>query len=69
MPESEYSKMMDSFNRLDYMVKTTAPHLQRFMDELQAGIQAAVKEAATSAAPVPVVPPPPNVPAPLAVAP
>jgi hypothetical protein len=41
--------MNEAFDRLDYMVKTTAPHLQSFVSDVQATVQAALADAVTIA--------------------
>jgi len=35
-----YQEMVESFDRLAYMVRTTSPHLQRLLDEFKTSIQA-----------------------------
>jgi len=43
---SAQQEMLESFDRLVYRVKTTAPHLQSFVDELKEKIELAVSAVA-----------------------
>lgn len=53
IPKTSYQEMVDSYDRLTYMIKTTAPHLQSYVVELRSKIveallvEALLKDAAS----------------------